>query len=110
MRTGIVDGMKSSSHIEESDAASFHLHHLAGPRRYVLGFCDLDELGHIYLDNEKMIWDTKQKGAVGRMKTKGLEKIITRIEGEFSVQPFMKKIILKNIHNILRYIWDIYEM
>jgi bacillithiol biosynthesis cysteine-adding enzyme BshC len=54
---------------------------------------DLDELGHIYLDNEKIIWDTNQKGAVGRMKTKGLEKIITRIEGEFSIQPFGKELI-----------------
>jgi bacillithiol synthase len=44
---------------------------------------DLDELGNIYLDNEKLIWDTQQTGAVGRMHTKGLEKIIDRIEGEF---------------------------
>jgi bacillithiol synthase len=44
---------------------------------------DLDELGHIYLDNEKISWDTKQTGAVGRMKTEGLEKLIQRIEGEF---------------------------
>ena len=34
---------------------------------------DLDELGHIYLDNEKMVWDTRQTGAVGRMRTEGLE-------------------------------------
>jgi bacillithiol synthase len=45
---------------------------------------DLDELGNIYLDNEKLIWDTKQTGAVGRMDTEGLEKIIYRIEGEFA--------------------------
>jgi bacillithiol synthase len=45
---------------------------------------DLDELGHVYLDNEKLIWDTKQTGAIGRMHTDGLEKIIRRIEGEFS--------------------------
>lgn len=48
---------------------------------------DLEELGCIYLDNEKIVWDTKQKGAVGRMNTKGLDKIIHRIEGELSVQP-----------------------
>src|SRR5579859_2305821 len=29
---------------------------------------DLEELGKIYLDNEKLVWDTKQTGAVGRMK------------------------------------------
>ena len=45
---------------------------------------DIDELGHLYLDREKYIWDTKQTGAVGRMHTAGLEKIIQRIEGEFS--------------------------
>jgi bacillithiol biosynthesis cysteine-adding enzyme BshC len=49
---------------------------------------DLDELGHIYLGDEKLVWDTRQKGAVGRMKTKGLEKILQRIDGELSVQPF----------------------
>jgi bacillithiol synthase len=49
---------------------------------------DLDELGKIYLGNEKIMWDTKQSGAVGRMNTKGLEKIITRIEGELSIHPF----------------------
>ncbi|HEY4874072.1 MAG TPA: bacillithiol biosynthesis cysteine-adding enzyme BshC [Puia sp.] len=54
---------------------------------------DLDELNHIYLDNEKIVWDTKQKGAVGRMNTKGLEKIIDRIEGEFSVRPFGKELV-----------------
>ena len=54
---------------------------------------DLDELGKIFLDNEKIVWDTKQKGAVGRMNTKGLDKIIQRIEGEFSVQPFGKELI-----------------
>ena len=53
---------------------------------------DLEELGKIYLDNEKIVWDTKQKGAVGRMNTKGLEKIIQRIDGEFSVQPFGKEL------------------
>src|SRR5687767_2175649 len=49
---------------------------------------DLDELGHIYLSGEKLVWETKQTGAVGRMQTKGLDKLIHRIEGELSVQPF----------------------
>jgi bacillithiol biosynthesis cysteine-adding enzyme BshC len=48
---------------------------------------DLDELGHIYMEGEKISWDTKQKGAIGRMKTRGLEKIIARIEGELSIHP-----------------------
>jgi bacillithiol biosynthesis cysteine-adding enzyme BshC len=54
---------------------------------------DLDELGKIYMNNEKIVWDTNQKGAVGRMNTKGLEKIIRRIEGEVAVQPFGKELV-----------------
>lgn len=48
---------------------------------------DLEELGNIYLNGEKLEWATKQTGAVGRMNTKGLEKIVDRVEGELSVQP-----------------------
>jgi bacillithiol synthase len=54
---------------------------------------DLDELGNIYLGSEKIIWDTNQKGAVGRMNPKGLEKIIARIEGEYSILPFGKELV-----------------
>jgi len=53
---------------------------------------DLEELGKIFLQNEKIVWDTKQKGAVGRMKTTGLEKIINRIEGEVGVYPKGKEL------------------
>jgi bacillithiol biosynthesis cysteine-adding enzyme BshC len=55
---------------------------------------DLDELGQIYLGGEKIVWETKQTGAVGRMKTKGLEKILDRIGGELSVQPFGEELML----------------
>jgi bacillithiol biosynthesis cysteine-adding enzyme BshC len=54
---------------------------------------DLDELGHVYLNGEKLVWETKQTGAVGRMQTKGLDKLIHRIEGELSVQPYGKELI-----------------
>jgi bacillithiol biosynthesis cysteine-adding enzyme BshC len=54
---------------------------------------DLDELGKIFIDSEKIVWDTKQTGAIGRMNTKGLEKIIARIEGEFSIKPFGNELI-----------------
>lgn len=49
---------------------------------------DLEELGNIYLGGDKLVWETRQTGAVGRMKTKGLDKLLYRIEGELSVQPF----------------------
>jgi bacillithiol biosynthesis cysteine-adding enzyme BshC len=48
---------------------------------------DLDELGHIYLGGEKLVWDTKQTGSVGRMNTLGLEELLYRIEGELAVKP-----------------------
>ena len=54
---------------------------------------DLDELGHIYLEGEKLSWDTAQTGAVGRMQTRGLEKIMERIEGEFAAQPYGPELI-----------------
>ena len=54
---------------------------------------DLDELGHIHLNGEKILWDTNQTGAVGRMKTTGFEKMISRIDGELSVEPYGKELI-----------------
>jgi bacillithiol biosynthesis cysteine-adding enzyme BshC len=61
---------------------------------------DLDELGKIYLNAEKIVWDTKQTGAVGRMNTKGLEKIIARVEGEMAVLPFGHQLVqlLKEVY------------
>ncbi|KIC93680.1 bacillithiol biosynthesis cysteine-adding enzyme BshC [Flavihumibacter solisilvae] len=54
---------------------------------------DLDELGKIWLSGEKLVWDTKQTGAVGRMNTKGLDKLVHRIEGELSVLPFGAELV-----------------
>ena len=54
---------------------------------------DLEELGHIYLDGEKLNWDTEQTGAVGRMHTRGLEGIMQRIEGEFAGEPHGPELI-----------------
>ena len=55
---------------------------------------DIDELNHIYLGGEKLVWNTRQKGAVGRMKIdKEVLKLVDRMEGQLSVQPFGKEII-----------------
>ena len=54
---------------------------------------DLDELGNIFLDGEKINWETNQQGAIGRMNTKGLDKIIHRVEGELSVLPHGKELV-----------------
>jgi bacillithiol biosynthesis cysteine-adding enzyme BshC len=55
---------------------------------------DLDELGHIYLDGEKLSWSTKQTGAVGRMKVdKDLLKIVEKMEGQLWAEPHGKEVI-----------------
>jgi len=55
---------------------------------------DLDELNHIYVGGEKLTWNTKQTGAVGRMKVdKELIKLIGLMEGQLSVLPFGKEIV-----------------
>ncbi len=47
---------------------------------------DLDELNHIWIGGQKLVWETKQTGAVGRMKIdKQLLKLIDRMEGQLSV-------------------------
>ena len=49
---------------------------------------DLAELNHINLDGEKLVWNTKQTGAVGRMKVdKDFLKLIDAIEGQLAVLP-----------------------
>ncbi len=49
---------------------------------------DLDELGHFYLNRERITWNTKQTGAVGRMKIdKELLRLISQMEGQLSVLP-----------------------
>ena len=50
---------------------------------------DLDELGYINIGGKKLVWQTKQTGAVGRMKVdKGLIKLIHEIYGQAGVLPF----------------------
>jgi bacillithiol synthase len=55
---------------------------------------DLDELGHIFINGEKLEWQTKQTGAVGRMKVdKALVKLIDTIAGQVVIHPFGNTII-----------------
>ena len=48
---------------------------------------DLEELNHIYLGGEELVWPTKQSGAVGRMKPEQLKPLLDRIDGQLSVLP-----------------------
>ncbi|HEV2354879.1 MAG TPA: bacillithiol biosynthesis cysteine-adding enzyme BshC [Puia sp.] len=61
---------------------------------------DLQELGQIHLGGEKLVWDTQQTGAVGRMTTKGLDKLLFRIDGQLSVLPYGRQLteILKDAY------------
>ena len=50
---------------------------------------DLEELGSINLQNKKIVWNTQQTGAVGRMKVdKNFIKLITEIEAQLGVNEF----------------------
>jgi bacillithiol biosynthesis cysteine-adding enzyme BshC len=46
---------------------------------------DLEELNHINLNGQKLIWQTTQTGAVGKMHTKGLADVIEQISGQLSI-------------------------
>lgn len=55
---------------------------------------DLDELGHVIINGQKYEWQTKQTGAVGRMKVdKALVKLVDDISGQILVEPFGASII-----------------
>ncbi len=56
---------------------------------------DLAELNHINLNGEKLVWSTKQTGAVGRMKVdKDFLKLIDAIEGQLAVLPHGEEVII----------------
>lgn len=55
---------------------------------------DLEELGFININGEKIKWETKQTGAVGRMKIdENFLKIIERIKGEIGVNYYGNELI-----------------
>jgi len=55
---------------------------------------DIDELNHIYLGGDKLAWNTKQTGAVGRMKVdKEIITLIGLMEGQLSILPFGNEIV-----------------
>ncbi len=49
---------------------------------------DLEELGFVHVGTQKLVWETKQTGAVGRMKVdKALLALIEAINGQTGVKP-----------------------
>ncbi|HTN09199.1 bacillithiol biosynthesis cysteine-adding enzyme BshC [Agriterribacter sp.] len=61
---------------------------------------DLEELNHIFLNHDKLVWETHQTGAVGRMHTKGMDALIHRISGELGVLEHGQQLVtlLKNCY------------
>lgn len=50
---------------------------------------DLEELNHITLNGQKLVWHTTQTGAVGRMKVdKALIQLLAQMEGQLLVEPY----------------------
>ena len=55
---------------------------------------DLDELGFVVINGEQYKWQTKQTGAVGRMRVdKALVELIDLFSGQLLVQPFGENIV-----------------
>lgn len=55
---------------------------------------DFDELNHTWVDGEKLTWNTRQTGAVGRMIIdQELEKLTGQLDGQLSVLPHGKEIV-----------------
>ncbi|MBN8859386.1 MAG: bacillithiol biosynthesis cysteine-adding enzyme BshC [Sphingobacteriales bacterium] len=54
---------------------------------------DLEELNRIYLDGERLVWQTDQRGAVGRMRTSGLEAVIKQIKGQLIIDKYGTELI-----------------
>ena len=86
----IVHAIKLADHLKESLPKNNFV-----PVFYIgTEDADLDELNNIYIGGQKLVWNTKQTGAVGRMKVdKELVKLIGLIEGQLSVLPNGNEII-----------------
>jgi bacillithiol biosynthesis cysteine-adding enzyme BshC len=55
---------------------------------------DLEELGNIHLGGQSLIWNTKQTGAVGRMRIdKSFLQMMYAIQGQIGVLPFGNELI-----------------
>jgi bacillithiol biosynthesis cysteine-adding enzyme BshC len=55
---------------------------------------DIDEVGSFYLGGDKLQWETKQTGAIGRMKVDdALVNLLKNIEGYWAVKPEGKEAI-----------------
>lgn len=54
---------------------------------------DLDELGTVHVGNNTFRWQTKQKGAVGRMNTDDLASLIEEVTKNMGINEYAREII-----------------
>lgn len=55
---------------------------------------DLDELGHVTIEGKKYQWQTKQTGAVGRMKVdKAFIQLMNEMHGQLAVHPHGEELL-----------------
>jgi bacillithiol biosynthesis cysteine-adding enzyme BshC len=56
---------------------------------------DIDEVGSFYLGGDKLQWETKQTGAIGRMKVDdALVNLLKNVEGYWAVKPEGKEALV----------------
>ncbi|WP_447641899.1 MULTISPECIES: bacillithiol biosynthesis cysteine-adding enzyme BshC [Chitinophagaceae] len=54
---------------------------------------DLEEIGQFIVNGKKYVWDTKQTGAVGRMKVdNALLQLLKELKGQINVDPYGKEL------------------
>lgn len=62
---------------------------------------DFEEIASVHLFNKTFTWETKQKGAVGRMDLDGLKDVIDEVQSTFGQLPHAAELI-EIIHNSLK--------
>ncbi len=56
---------------------------------------DFEEINHFHFQDEKIVWESTQKGAVGRFSTKGLDEVALQVEsilGNGQNATYLKKL------------------
>jgi bacillithiol synthase len=86
---------KAISTIKLARQISQSIHHYKITPVFVIGSedHDIEELNHTYLYGEKIVWDTQQKGPVGRFSLEGIENTLLEAERILEQKPFRAEII-----------------
>ncbi len=68
---------------------------------------DFEEIDHFRLNGKKLVWETDQKGAVGRFNLKGIEDIFKQVIGmpQFFVDAYKKKTLAEAVRHYVNAIF-----